>query len=238
MRSGITVALLAYKEADNLIILLPKIINNLQKINIPFSIMVIDTATPLDNTEEVCIKHNVKYIGQEMPGFGGALRTAIKYADRELFLILDSDGSHNPCYIPEMYKKFVDEKCDIVIGSRYVKGGNTFDSKTSIIMSKCLNATFRLFLGIHAHDISTDYRIYDTHQLKDVKLTRVNYDILQEVLLKMKLNNPKLIIGEVPITFEKRIFGESKRKLVTFIFSYIKTLFYLTLMRLSAIKCK
>ena len=53
-------------------------------------------------------------------------------------------------------------------------------------MSKMLNLAFRICLGIKAHDISTDFRMYDTQQLKNVKLDNKNYDVLQEVLLKTK----------------------------------------------------
>ena len=53
-----------------------------------------------------------------------------------------------------------------------------------------LNTTFRICLGISAKDISTDYRMYHTEQLKAVSLTCSNYDVLQEVLLKIKLHNP------------------------------------------------
>ena len=189
MISGITVALLANKEAENLKMLLPEIIENLKIINVPFSIEVIDTAEPSDNTEEICAEYGVQYIRQEMPGFGGAFRTAIKYADRQLFLILDSDGSHKPCYIPMIFDKFVTDKCDIVIGSRYTEGGKTFDSKSSVIMSRILNAVFRFCLGISAHDISTDYRLSDTCQLKNVKLENVYVGVVQEVRLKMKVKN-------------------------------------------------
>jgi dolichol-phosphate mannosyltransferase len=114
-----------------------------------------------------------------------------------------------------------------------VPGGKTFDAKSSIIMSKILNGVFRLFLGIKAKDISTDFRLYDTAQLKAVHLERNNYDVLQEVLLKLKLNNANYKIGEVPITFDKRVYGESKRKLIPFIISYMKTLIQLTLLRIT-----
>ena len=232
--SSITVVLLAYKEEENLKILLPEIIKNLKKTKQKYNILVVDTEKPLDNTKDVCRKYNARYINQEYPKFAGAFKTAIKYADNDLFLITDSDGSHNPKYIPDIYKKYVTEKCDVVIGSRYVKGGKTNDSKSSIIMSKILNAFFRTFLGIKAHDISTDYRLYNTKMLKKIELKNENYDVLQEVLLKLKLNNNnKLKIGEVPITFEKRIYGESKRKLIPFIISYIKSLFRLTILRIS-----
>ena len=224
---GISVILLAYKEAENLKVLLPQIKENVEKCGEPYEILVIDTAKPLDNTPEVCKEFGASYINQEEPAFGGAFRTGIKYAKQEKFLILDSDGSHPPKYILDLYKKFTEENCDVVIGSRYVEGGVTDDAKSSQIMSKILNTTFRIFLGIKAKDISTDYRMYDTNQLKKVELKCKNYDVLQEVLLKLRLNNKKLKIGETPISFSKRMYGESKRQLVKFILSYLKTLFYL-----------
>lgn len=227
LKEGITVALLAYREADNLKILLPRIISNMEKVGIPYTIEVIDGVDTADETPEICAEYCALYYNQEQAGFGGAFRTAIKYADRRLFLILDGDGSHNPDYIPEMYEKYVTENCDLVIGSRYTKGGKTFDSKTSVIMSKILNTVFRLFIGIRAQDISTDFRLYDTEALKAVETESVNYDVLQEVLLKLKLNNPGIKIAEIPITFEKRVYGQSKRRLIPFILSYIRTLFRL-----------
>ena len=228
---SISIVLLAYKEEENLRVLLPEIINYVEKCGEEYEVVVVDAAQPADNTCEVCKLHNARYINQEEPGFGGAFRTAIKYAQMDKFLILDGDGSHPPKYIPEIYHKYVAEQCDVVIGSRYVKGGKTDDSKTSIWMSRILNFTFRICLGISAKDISTDYRMYDTAQLKKVELISTNYDVLQEVLLKLKLSNKKLKIGEVPIHFQKRMYGDSKRQLLKFIVSYIKTLFRLIKMR-------
>ena len=231
---SISVALLAYKEAENLKILLPQIIEQVEKCGEEYEILVVDTKEPLDNTEEVCAEYGAVYINQEYPGFGGAFRTAIQYAQKDKFLILDSDGSHPPKNIPDLYQMFATGQYDVVIGSRYVKGGKTDDAKSSIIMSHMLNFAFRICLGISAKDISTDYRMYQTEQLKKVELTCVNYDVLQEVLLKLKLNKAdrRLRIGEVPIYFQKRLYGESKRQLIKFIISYIRTIVRLTWMRI------
>lgn len=103
-------------------------------------------------------------------------------------LVLDADGSHNPKNIADISRMFDRGGYDIVIGSRYTKGGVSNDSKTSYIMSKILNTTMRLCLGIRAKDISTSYRMYDAKQIKAVTLTRNNYDVLQEVILRMKIN--------------------------------------------------
>ena len=176
-----SVVLLAYKEAENLKILLPQIHKVMEKLKDDYEVIVIDSAKPLDNTKEVCEKNNTLYYPQEEPG--------------------------------------------------YTKGGVSNDSKTSYIMSKILNTTMRLCLGIRAKDISTSYRMYDAKQIKAVTLTRNNYDVLQEVILRMKINKreqgKKLNIGETPITFNKRMYGESKRQLLKFIRGYIVTLFML-----------
>ena len=230
---GVSIVLLAYKEAENLRVLLPQIIEQIELVEKDYEILVIDSKEPLDDTKDVCDQYGVRYINQEQPAFAGAFRTGIKYATKERFLILDSDGSHNPVYIPELYRMHATGTYHVVIGSRYTKGGKTQDAKSSIFMSHILNACFRICLGLKAKDLSTDYRIYYTEQLKSVELQCQNYDVLEEVLLKIKLQQKNFAIGEVPIEFHKRIYGESKRRLVPFILSYMKTLVRLTWMRIT-----
>jgi len=145
---------------------------------------------------------------------------------------MDSDGSHDPKYIPDIYNMFI-QGADVTIGSRYVDGGVTEDSKISKFMSWILNALYRLFLGIKAKDISTDFRMYHTKALKEVVLECKNYDVLQEVLLKLKINKSDLKITETPIKFNKRMYGETKRRLIPFIVSYLVTLIRLTFIRLN-----
>ena len=233
LKDGITVALLSCKEEKNLKILIPQIIDTVSDQD--YEILVVDTAVPMDNTADVCREYGARYVNQRYPGFGGAFRTAIRCARHATFLILDSDGSHSPKYIPDMLRMFHSGAYDVVIGSRYVRGGHTEDAASSVVMSRILNTVYRIALGLKAHDISTDFRVYHTEQLKTVKLRNQNYDVLQEVLLKLKLQNGgRLRIGEVPITFGKRIYGDSKRRLLPFIMSYIRTLFQLTLLRISS----
>ncbi len=236
LKNGISVVLLAYKEEKNLRILLPLIIKEVNACEEKYEIIVVDGMVAQDRTPEVCKLFGVKYVNQHEPGFGGAFKTGIREAQYNKFLILDSDGSHSPKYIPTIYHVFVKKQCDIVIGSRYVKGGKTNDIITSRVMSYILNIVFQIVLGIHVHDLSTDYRMYRTDQLKKVELKCENYDILEEVLLKIKLCKPnrKLHIREVPITFEKRVYGESKRRLGKFIISYIKTNIKLLILRMIA----
>ena len=62
-----SVVLLAYKEAENLKILLPQIHKVMEKLKDDYEVIVIDSAKPLDNTKEVCEKNNTLYYPQEGP---------------------------------------------------------------------------------------------------------------------------------------------------------------------------
>jgi dolichol-phosphate mannosyltransferase len=230
---GISVVLLAYKEAENLKILLPKIKDVLNSFHTDYEILVIDSKEVLDETPKICEMYAVRHIPQQEDHYAGAFRTGIKYASMERMLVLDCDGSHNPEAIESIYKKSL-EGNDLVIGSRYCKGGKTEDAFQSIVMSKILNTIMRLTIGVKAKDISTSYRMYMTGQLKAVRLTCENYDVLQEVVLKLKLNKKGFSIAEVPIQFEKRIYGESKRRLWKFIGTYLTTLIKLISVRIKA----
>jgi dolichol-phosphate mannosyltransferase len=135
---------------------------------------------------------------------------------------MDADGSHNPSYFPSMWEKR--QVWDIVIGSRYAKGGHTENPAVLIFMSYLVNLTFRLSFNIKAKDVTNSFRLYNTAILKPLKLTSNAFDILEELLIKAVTHDPPARVGEVPVTFERRKAGESKRNLVQFAFSYLETL--------------
>lgn len=234
--------LLAYGEEDNLEIVLPLIHEIMQRENIEYDITVIDANPSVDDSKAVCMRHETNYVNQKEPYFGGAFKTAIDCASRRLFLILDADCSCNPKDIATLIARKQATDCDLVIGSRYVEGGRSEGSATSLLMSKLLNRMFRMALDVDAKDLSIDYRVYNTADLKKLDLQCDNYDILEEVILKSKIQKEvgeqrgAFAIEEVPIAFEKRQNGSSKRKLVKFIMNYLKTLIRLWAMRLFAEK--
>jgi len=230
---GISAVIPAYGEAENLKYLLPQIKKELLKTGEEYEIIVVDGIRSIDNSKVICHEHGAKYLNQEEAGFGGAIRTGIRHASMDKLLMLDGDGSHSPEYIPKLHKALM-SGADVAIGSRYAKGGKTFDSKVSVAMSKLLNFIYRSLLGIDARDVSTNYRMYRTNQIKQIVLKCQNYDILEEILLKLKLYKPTLKIKEIPIQFSKRKLGKSKRRFLPFAASYAKTLFVLLPQRLSA----
>ena len=219
----LTVVVPAYEEEENLRILLPRLLKTLCTLGITYEVLVVDTMQAMDNTKIVCEENGVHYINRERGNcYGDAIRTAIAKAQGNLILFMDGDGSHTPEYIPHLVENIVDN--DVVIASRYVNGGTTDNPIVLILMSKVVNIFYSLILNLNCKDVSNSFKIYRAELLKPLKLKCDNFDIVEEILFKMKLNKSSLKIKEIPHTFKKRMFGNTKRNLFLFMFSYFVTL--------------
>lgn len=227
----LSVMMPCYKEADNLVQILPQIDNVLKNIEVEAEILVVDTMNPLDATHQICEDYcnsaysSIRYINRRNGNnYGDAIRTGFEETRGDYLVVMDADGSHNPDDIARLYEEIVSKKCGVVIGSRYTKGGNTDNPFVLKLMSYVLNLTYRVLFHLNVKDVSDSYRIYETKRLKELKLQCDNFDIVEEILIKLKYIFPDIVINEIPICFNKRVCGESKRDLVKFIFSYISTM--------------
>lgn len=218
---NISVIIPAFNEEENLKLLLPHLKNILSTLPCAYELIVVDSLSTNDNTEYICTLHGVKYVKQHTRGYADAFRTGINNAVYDAVLVVDADNSQDIAKIPLMYKVFIDG-FDIVIGSRYIKGGTTSDSTVSVIMSKILNNTYRIVLDFKEKDISTDFRLYRKSLLMDLHTQCRNFDVIEETLFLLKIKYPSIKVAEVPIDYRPRLEGFSKRRLLRFIMDYIK----------------
>jgi dolichol-phosphate mannosyltransferase len=213
----------AYLEAENLQIILPKLKEVLNDLVLTHEVMVIDTVKSMDNTKDVCLSNEVIYINRLKGNkYGDAVRTGIKYAKGEYILFMDADGSHSPEFIPKLYA--LKDHNDVVIASRYMEGGNTDNGIISKLMSRTVNIIFSIVLGLNCKDVSNSFKLYRAELLKKLNLNSSNFDIIEEILFKLKRINPNLKMKEIPFYFKERVKGQSKRNLFLFAISYIYTL--------------
>lgn len=234
---SLSVVLPAYKEAENLEILLPQIIKVLSTMGVPYEVLVIDSRQKYDNTEQICIANACNYIKRENGDYyGDAIRTGIKFAKMNYLLIMDADGSHNPHDIPMIYETMRSGEFNVIIGSRYTKGGNSSNNLILKFMSYIVNLTYRVIFRIKAKDVSNSFKMYHTKQMKSLELHCNNFDIVEEILIRLSILHSEFSIKEVPIYFNKRIHGESKRDLLLFILSYISTIHRMYKIRLQVLK--
>ena len=101
---------------------------------------------------------------------------------------------------------------DLMIGSRYVRGGGTLNWPVSRrLMSWGINTLVRLLVRLPARDTSGGYRCYSVDLLRRTNLDNLlsrGYSFQEEVLYRCRRAGCK--IGETPIIFEDRRAGTSK----------------------------
>ena len=219
----LSVVLPSYQEEENLRAILPRLLTVLQTMEVAFEVIVVDTVEPMDYTKQVCDENGASCLARRGGNdYGDAVRTGIEAAKGEYVLFMDADGSHTPEFIPELYAHASDY--DVVIASRYIASGHTENSFALVLMSRIVNWTFSLVLNLPCKDVSNSFKIYRGHQLKKLSLTCSNFDIVEEVLFKLRRSNPTMLFKEIPFIFKKRMFGETKRNLFVFILTYLYTI--------------
>ena len=222
----LTILLPTYNEALTIQNMLEAI-----RINIPddtiYEIIIVDDDSP-DGTNEIAnsyfekleniIKHNV-HVRKNKRGLSSAVIDGMKIACGKYVLVMDSDFSHPPEMIRKMYSKITNDDLDIVIGSRYIKGGKfegwPFSRR---FMSRLANFIPRFVLGIKVNDSMSGLFLIKRQLVDGISFKAIGYKILLEILVKTKSSK----IHEIAYTCKNRKDGISK-----FNFSIINDYFLL-----------
>lgn len=218
----LSVIIPAYIEADSLALLLPRLRVNLAALSATSEILVVDTQDKLDQTEEVCHANGVTHIRRRGSSYGDAVHMGLNHARGRSILFMDADGSHNPSEIKTLWRHR--SEYVLVIGSRYVAGGTTENPRILIAMSYVVNLVFRACFSLPCKDVSNSFRLYQAAALKSVPIQSTNFDLIPEVLIKLCSHYGTGSVLEVPITFEQRKKGQSKRNLLAFALTYLRTI--------------
>src|SRR5206468_2384514 len=123
---------------------------------------------------------------------------------------MDADFSHDPRYLPDFLTAI--ERADVVIGSRYIPGGNTPNcSILRRLISGSGNIFARFVLGIPVHDCTSGFRYYRRSVLQSLDLETIQsqgYAFQVEMTYRVMQHEFKMV--ETPITFVDRRLGASK----------------------------
>lgn len=144
-------------------------------------------------------------------GLGTAYIHGIKHATGNYVIIMDADLSHHPKFIPEFIKKQKEGNYDLVSGTRYVGNGGVYgwDLKRKII-SRGANYVTQVFLRPGASDLTGSFRLYRKDVLQKLVESCVSKGYVFQMELIIRARQFGFTIGEVPISFVDRVYGESK----------------------------
>ena len=211
----VSVIVPTYNEKENIESLVAQLLALPTRVHI----IVVDDNSP-DGTGEIADRLAVENAGRVSAihrpgklGLGTAYIAGFKEALAEgadLVCSMDADFSHNPRYVPDIVDK-TNQGYDLVIGSRYVRGGRSTQTLDRKVVSWSANTITRVLLGLHAHDTTISFRCYRRQVLESLDLSSIKssgYSFLFEMLFRVERRG--WTVGEVPVIVQDRRMGASK----------------------------
>ncbi len=208
------VVLPTYNEAGNL----PRLLDDLTRIG-GLRVLVVDDDSP-DGTGRLADEravhdaaiHVLHRRGER--GLGTAYLAGFREAlarGADAVVTMDCDYSHDPAQVPQILLAI--EGADLVIGSRYVTGGEIVGwSAHRRILSRAANTFVHALFHLPASDCTSGFRAYRRRVLEAIPWNEVRstgYSFLVESLL-WTARIPGARVVEVPICFRDRDEGKSK----------------------------
>ncbi|WP_312939689.1 glycosyltransferase [Oscillibacter sp.] len=203
-----------YNEKDNIIPLLDELN---EKVSSDFRVLVVydmDEDNTLPVLRSVMDKYSYSIVLQKNTYGRGAInafRTAIQAAQGEYLVYAMADLADDLTTI-DLMKGKLDAGSDVVVGSRYMEGGQR-NSKGDLkaFLSRLSGVGMKGLTGIPTHDISNAYRMYRTEILRKIPITTDGHGGTIEILQKIYLAG--YAITEVPDVWNDRVAGESQFKM-------------------------
>jgi dolichol-phosphate mannosyltransferase len=210
----LSIILPAYNEAKNIPLIVVKIAETMGET--PYEVIVVDDDSP-DGTYSV-----TRQIARDMPnvrcvrrigrrGLSGACIEGMMAASAPVVAVMDADMQHDETRLPVMLGE-IRKGADLVVGSRYVDGGNAtsgFRKKTRAKGSELATSLANRITGEYTTDPMSGFFMM-TRDLADrvaPVISRDGFKILFDIVSRFGAN---LKIAEVPFQFRERIEGESK----------------------------
>lgn len=203
-----------YNEAGNI----ERATSELFKFNPNVSLLVVDDGSPdgtgalaeqlAANDKRVSVLHR-----KDKQGLGAAYIAGFNYAfdlGFDFVVEMDADGSHRAEDLPKLLAICQDN--DLVIGSRYVRGGKTKNWPLHRQwLSRGGNIYAKIMLGSKLNDMTAGFRVFRSSFLQGMDLATIN---AKGYSFQIEMAYRTIQLGgrtaEVPITFVEREIGESK----------------------------
>jgi dolichol-phosphate mannosyltransferase len=221
---NLSIVIPVYNENDNIRKLIPLISKYIKSNNNEIIIIDDKSNDNISCTAKILKKknfNNLKLIIRESAhkDLSQSCILGFENAKYNKILVMDGDMQHHPRFIFGLYKKFIKDECDIVIGSRKFNSSNSMPKFRKII-SRFINLIINFFFGKNISDPLSGFFIFkkEIYYENKKRLFAKGYKILLDLIYS---SNKKLKIKEKEIVFYKRHYGQSKINIKVIIYFFL-----------------
>lgn len=206
-----------YNEHENV----QKIIHAVLSLPETFDVLIVDDGSP-DGTADLVRLEQAKTNGRIFLkersgklGLGTAYIAGFRWAlerDYDFIFEMDCDFSHNPKDLVRMLKVLSEKQADVVVGSRYVKGGKCVNWPWDrMVLSYGASIYTRMITWMWVKDPTAGFVGYSNKVLSSIDLDKIKFiGYAFQIEMKYAARQLGFKIKEIPITFTDRIIGISK----------------------------
>ncbi|MCC7371282.1 MAG: glycosyltransferase [Chloroflexi bacterium] len=230
----VTLLIPVYYEQDNIVPLFEQI---REYVTVPHVCIVVydsqDDPTLLRRDDVLAIDPDARFVKNAFgKGIINAMKTGFAAASTPYIVPLMADLSDSPATVDKMYAKIL-EGYDLVVASRYVKGGRKIGGPLlKYILSRLANTTLHHLSGLPIHDMTNAFIIHKKSILDQISIrSQGGFEFTMEIIAKTYVLGYKL--AEVPTTNRDRNSGASNFKLWSWIVHYLYWYVYILVYSIS-----
>jgi glycosyltransferase involved in cell wall biosynthesis len=192
-----------------------ELLDRVQAVPIPKEIIIVDDCST-DGTREILRQleqPGVRVIYQpHNQGKGAALREGFRYATGSVVLVQDADLEYDPGEYPRLIQPIVENKADVVYGSRFTGDHHRVLYFWHSVANRLLTTLSNMFTNLNLTDMETCYKVFRREVLSDIRLRSNRFGFEPEITAKIaKHREPAWRIYEVPVSYSGRTYEEGKK---------------------------
>lgn len=136
-------------------------------------------------------------------GKGAALKTGFKCAqDYDIIVTIDADGQHNPSEIPDVIKPIMEDRADIVNGSRYIAGKDTTTPTYRRVGQTVLDNATYLASGVKLTDTQSGFRAFSSKSIEYFNFDPNGFGIESDMLIEASVNKLRIVEVEITVRYD------------------------------------
>jgi glycosyltransferase involved in cell wall biosynthesis len=143
-------------------------------------------------------------------GKGAALRTGFKHATSEFVIVQDADLEYDPNEFGDLLPPILDDKADVVFGSRFLSGRpHRVLYFWHAMGNRLLTLASNMFTGLNLSDMETCYKLFRREVISSITIEENRFGFEPEITAKVAKGGWR--IYEVGISYSGRTYADGKK---------------------------